>query len=134
MSQENVEIVQRVLSEFGDGEQISEEVFGPDWTFDVSNFQGWPGQQQFTGIEAFREFFASWTEPYTDWAQEIEQIRDAGPHQVVATMRQRGRLRNSGSWVELNYGLLYTLSEGLIRRTQLYTPPEKALKAVGLRD
>ena len=69
-----------------------------------------------------------------DWAQEIEEIRDAGPNQVVATMRQHGRLRNSGSWVDLSYGLLYTLREGLIQRTQLYTPPENALKAAGLQE
>jgi ketosteroid isomerase-like protein len=134
MSQENVEIVQRVLSAFGDAQQIPEELFAPDWLFDLSNFQGWPGQQQFTGIEEFREFFATWTEPYTDWVQEIEQIRDAGPNQVVTTMRQHARLRNSGSWVDLNYGLLYTLREGLIQRTQLYTPPEQALEAAGLAE
>ena len=134
MSQENVEVVQRVLSEFGGAQQIPEGLFAPDWVFDVSTFHGWPGQQQFTGIEEFREFFASWTEPYTDWAQEIEEIRDAGPNQVVATMRQHGRLRNSGSWVDLNYALLYTLREGLIQRTQLYTPPENALKAAGLQE
>ena len=134
MSQENVEIVQRALSGFGDAQRIQEELLAPDWRFDLSNFEGWPGQQQFTGTEEFREFFAGWTEPYTDWTQKIEQIRDVGPNQVVATMRQRGRLRDSGAWVDLPYGLLYTLSDGVILRIQLYTPPEKALKAVGLRE
>jgi ketosteroid isomerase-like protein len=129
-----VEIVRRVLSEFGDTQHIPEELFAPDWLYDLSNFQGWPGPQQLTSIEEFREFFTSWTEPYTDWVQEIELIRDTGLDQVVATMRQRGRLRDSGSWVDLPYGVLFTLREGLIQRTQLYTPPERALEAVGLRE
>src|SRR2546421_5214036 len=59
MSQENVEVVQRVLSEFGGAQQIPEGLFAPGWVFDVSTFHGWPGQQQFTGIEEFREFFAA---------------------------------------------------------------------------
>jgi ketosteroid isomerase-like protein len=134
VSQENLEIVRRALSKFGDTQQIADELFAPDWCFDASNFQGWPGQQRFTGIQEFGDFFASWTEPYTDWVQEIEQIRDAGPDQVVAMCRQRARLRNSGSWVDLRYGLLYMLSEGLIQGIQLYTPPEDALEAVGLRE
>ena len=100
----------------------------------AGNVLDFTGQQQFTGAEEFGEFFAGWTEPYTDWIQEIEQIRDAGPNQVIATMRQRGRLRDSGSWIDLRYGLLYTLSDGLIQRIQLYTPPEEAAKAAGLRN
>jgi len=134
MSEENVEVVQRVLSDFGDAQQIQGDLFASDWVFDVSAFEGWPGQQEFTGIEEFREFFASWTEPYTEWVQEIGQIRDAGPNHVVATMHQRGRLRSSGSWVELHYGLLYTLRQGQIQFTRLYTPPEKALEAAGLAE
>jgi ketosteroid isomerase-like protein len=134
MSQENVEVVRRMLSEFGDMQRPREEAFAPNFIWDLSYFQGWLGQREFTGIDSFNEFFASWTEPYSEWVQEIEQIRDAGPNQVVATMRQRGRLRDSGSWVELRYGLLYTLKEGLIQRAQLHTPPEHALEAVGLRE
>jgi ketosteroid isomerase-like protein len=132
MSRENVQLVRRVLSEFGATQQVLEGVLAPDWLFDLSTFQGWPGERQFIGTEAFNEFFASWTEPYSEWAQEIEQLRDAGPNQVVATMRQRARLRDTGAWVELSYGLRYTLRDGLIQRIQLYTPPEEALEAAGL--
>jgi len=134
VSQENVEIVRRMLSEFGETHQVSAEAFAPDFIWDLSTFQGWPGRQQFTGIGEFNEFFASWTEPYSEWTQEIVGIHDAGQNQVVGTICQRGRLRDSGSWVDLHYGLLWTLKDGVIQRAQLYTPPEEALKAVGLSD
>ena len=43
-------------------------------------------------------------------------------------------MRNSGSWVELHYGLLYMLRQGQIQCTRLLHPPEKALVALGLRE
>jgi len=133
MSQENVEVVRGMLSAFGGTQQVPAEAFAPDFIWDLSNFQGWPGRHEFTGIAEFDEFFAGWIEPYSEWTQEIVDVRDAGRDHVVATMRQRGRLRDSGSWVDLNYALLYTFREGRIQRVELYTPPEGALKAAGLR-
>ena len=134
MSQENVEIVRRMLSEFGESQQPLPEAFAPNFTWDLSTFQGWPGRKEFTGIGEFNEFFASWTEPYSEWIQEIVRVQDAGQNKVVATIRQRARLRDSGSWVDLQYGMLWTLREGVIQRAQLYTPSEEALKAAGLSE
>ena len=134
MSRENVEIVRRMLAEFRETQQPLTEAFAPDFIWDLSTFQGWPGQKRFTGIGEFNEFFASWIEPYSEWTQEIVRLQSAGQNQVVATMRQRARLRDSGSWVDLHYGILWTLSEGVIQRAQLYTPPEDALEAVGLSE
>jgi hypothetical protein len=51
MSQENVEIVRRVLTEFGETQHVPVELFSPNFIFDLSTFQEWPGQQEFTGIE-----------------------------------------------------------------------------------
>jgi ketosteroid isomerase-like protein len=134
MSQENVETVRRMLSAFGETQQPQPETFAPDFVWNLSSFQGWPGRHEFTGIDEFNEFFASWIEPYSEWVQEIVRVEDAGRNQVVATMRQRARLRDSGSWVDLNYALLFTLREGVIQRSQLFTPPEDALKAAGLSE
>ena len=130
MARENVEIVRRMLSEFGETQEPQAEAFAPDFVWDLSNFEGWLGQHEFKGIGEFNEFFASWTEPYSEWAQEIVRLKAAGQNQVVATMRQRARLRESGSWVDLHYAMLFTLRGGVIQRAQLYTPPEEALKAV----
>jgi hypothetical protein len=134
MSQENVEIVRRMLSEFGESQQPLAEAFAPNFTWDLSNFQRWPGQQEFTGIDGFNYWFASWIEPYSEWVQEIVRLQDAGRNQVVGTIRQRARLRDSGSWVDLQYGILCRLREGVIQRAQLYTPPGEAPKAAGLSE
>jgi ketosteroid isomerase-like protein len=134
MSQENVEIVRRMLSRFGETQQPQQEAFASSFIWDLSAFEGWPGRKEFTGIGEFNEFFASWIEPYSEWVQEIVEVQDAGQDQVVAVMRQRGRLRDRGAWLDLNYAILFTLRKGVIQRSQLYTPPGQALEAAGLSE
>ena len=79
------------------------------------------------------EFFAEWTDAYDEWTQEIESVIDAGDGHVVVTTRQRGRLRGSDSWVALRVGFLYTVEKGRLVRADVYTNPEEALEAAGLR-
>jgi ketosteroid isomerase-like protein len=142
MSKQNVEIIRGIVQGFIDldlplvekAQWLPEELFAPDYVWDMSNFEGWPGQREFTGLDGFYEFFAEWTEPYSEYDQEIQRLEDAGGDRVVAIMRQRARLRESDSWVDLHFALLYTFSEGLIQRTQVYAPPEEALEAAGLSE
>ena len=135
MSAENVEIVRRwALSEFRDTQRFPEEGFAPDFVFDMSSLdEEYPGQPEFTR-DGFNEFFASWIEPYDEWTFEVERLEDASGNRVVAFLCQRGRLRNSDSWVEMHYAVLYTVGEGVIQRAQLYNDPIKALEAAGLSD
>ena len=133
MSQENVEIVRRVTSEFTETQQLSELV-APDLVWDLSSWPAWSGQQEFYGRDGFMAFFAEWTEAYEEWDQEIEGIIDAGGSQVVETTRQRGRLSGSDTWVEWRYAIVYSVEEGLIRRAKLYATVEEALEAAGLRE
>jgi ketosteroid isomerase-like protein len=134
MSEENVEIVRRVTTEFTENHQVLSELVAPDGVFDLSSWPAWSGQQEFHGIEGFMAFFAEWTHAYAEWDQEVEGVIDAGGSQVVEITRQRGRLRGSDSWIELRYGIVYTVEEGLIRRSKLYGTPEEALEAAGLSE
>jgi ketosteroid isomerase-like protein len=82
----------------------------------------------------FLEFRASWMEPYDDWVYEPKEILDAGGSQVVVLLHQRGRPHDSDSWVEMDYGLVYTVEKGLISRAAFYATPEQAFEAAGLRE
>ena len=62
------------------------------------------------------------------------EIIDAGESRVVVTLHQRGKPHGSDSWVEMDYGLVYTVEEGLITRGDFYATPEEALQAVGLSE
>jgi hypothetical protein len=50
----------------------------------------------------------------------------------VLVLNQRGRLHGSQAWVELHYGIVFEVDEGLIRRLQIYGTAEEAIEAVGL--
>ena len=52
----------------------------------------------------------------------------------MVTFHQRGRPRNSDSWVEMDYGVVYTIEGGMVRRAKAYATPAEALEAVGLSE
>ncbi len=133
MSQENVEIVQRAIAEFDESRRLS-EVFAPDFVWDVRTLRGYPEPMEFHGQDGFFEFLKGWVEAYDEWDNEIEDVLDAGGSQVVALVHQRGRPHGSKAWLELHYGLLYTVEEGLIRRVEVYGTPEETLEAAGLSE
>jgi ketosteroid isomerase-like protein len=140
MPEENVEIVRQFLAAFievdeglADPQRLT-EFYAPDATWDLGTYSGWPGRSEFRGLDEFFEFRAAWIEPYDEWSYEAKKILDGGANRVVVTLYQRGRPRDSDSWIELDYGIVYTVEEGLIRRAQVYATPEQALEAAGLRD
>jgi ketosteroid isomerase-like protein len=133
MSRENVEVVAANFREFKTTRQPT-AFLAPDWVWDMRTFRGWPDKEQYRGDDEFREFFSKWTEPYDDWDMDAAELVDADDDRVVAVIRQRGRPRGTGSWVELRFGLVCTLAEGLIQRMEAFTTPDEALEAVGLRE
>jgi ketosteroid isomerase-like protein len=133
MSQENVEIVRRATAEFDESQPLSES-FAPDFVWDTRTDRVYPEQKEFHGWDGFFEFIEDWLDAYDEWDNEIGDVLDAGGSQVVILCHQRGRLQDSQAWVELDYGLVYTVEEGLIRRIQVYDTPEEALEAAGLRE
>ena len=64
----------------------------------------------------------------------VETLLAAGVNGVGATLHQRGKPRDSDSWVEMHYGIVYAVDEGLITGARLYPTPEEALEAAGLSD
>ncbi len=138
MSQENVELARAALAAFAEVDeglvdpQRLDEFFARDAVTTFSGFM----QEELTlrGTRAFLEFRATWMEPYDDWSYEPKKILDAGANQVVVTLYQRGKPHGSNSWVEMHYGLVYTVEAGLISRGDFYGTREEALEAAGLSE
>jgi ketosteroid isomerase-like protein len=136
MSGENVELARAALNWFAQldeglvGQEGWREFFTQDALATFSGF-GFVDEQTFRGLE-FLEFRASWMEPYDDFLYEPTQILDAGESQVVVILHQRGKPRGSDSWVEMDYGMVYTVEGGLISRGDFYATPDHALEAAGL--
>jgi len=58
---------------------------------------------------------------------------NAGGNRVVV-LHQRGKTQDSDLWAEMDYGLVYTVEEGLIGQADFYATPEAALAAGGLSE
>jgi ketosteroid isomerase-like protein len=101
----------------------------------VTTFSGFmQDESTLRGVDEFLEWRATWMDPYDDWSYEPEKILDAGANRVAVTLHQRGKPRGSDSWVDMHYGLVYTVEEGLISRIEFYATPEEALEAAGLAE
>ena len=134
MSQENVEVVREIVAEFAVTHTAVARLTTPDSVWDMGTFRGWPDVPEYTGPDGFNEFFAKWTGPYDDWDMNVEDILDVGDDRVVVLLTQRGRLRGTGSWVDLHYGMVFTLTGGLVSRTEAYASCDEALEAAGLSE
>ena len=134
MSQENVELVRNALAAWVEVDEGLVEVdrLGDFFAADAVWDTGFEGETH--GRDGFLEWRAAWLESYDDWSYRPEKILDAGANLVVVTFHQRGKLRDSQSWVEMHYGIVYTVEEGLITRSQVYATAEDALQAAGLSE
>ena len=111
-----------------------EDVLAPEFVWDMSTFRGWPEQPIYEGLEEARRFIREWTDPFESWQIEVETIRDAGDDRVVGVMRQRGRSKSTGLSVDMRYAQVWTISDGKLRRMEMYADTDEALKAVGLGE
>jgi ketosteroid isomerase-like protein len=133
MSQENVEIVRRRYEHLAATGEHFTETTAPDFVWDMSNFRGWPEQQTYEGVEGARVFLRDWLEAWDDWEVEVEALHDAGD-KVVALVRQHGRSKTSGLPVDMAYGQVWTIRDGVLARMEMYADPAEALQAVGLSE
>src|SRR5262245_35375648 len=134
MSQENVEVVREILAEFAVTHRAVARLSAPGFVWDMSTFRGWLDASHYAGTDGFDEFFAKWTGPYEDWVMDVEDLRDTDDCRVVVILTQRGRLRGTDDWVELHYGLIFSVTDGLVAHVEAYATRDEALEAAGLRE
>jgi ketosteroid isomerase-like protein len=139
MSEENVEIVRRVIEEFqaalarGEPEIVFDsELVAPDCEW--IPFAGFPGPAMYRGKDGFADFMRVWTEDFEDWSVRIERLADAGGNRVVALLHQSAIGKGSGVPVELHFGQVSELKDGQVIRFRNILEPAEALEAAGLSE
>jgi ketosteroid isomerase-like protein len=131
MSQENVEIVQRMWAAFlGDDPTSGLSYCDPDIEWDGTNL---PDGTIARGHEAIVEHAMRWAEMWDDWTMEPERFIDAGGDQVILVFREIGR-SDSGLQMDERHAELYTLRGGRVVSRKGFSDPDEALAAVGLSD
>jgi ketosteroid isomerase-like protein len=139
MSEENVQIVRRLLGGFQARFEQGHLGAGFDLGLVADDYE-WivptplDGRSVWRGREGFVEFMLTWTEQFDDWSIRIERLIDAGNDRVVALTVQTATGKGSGAPVDLHVGQVYELQDGRVVRVRNYLTHPEALEAAGLSE
>jgi ketosteroid isomerase-like protein len=139
MSEENVELVRRLLELFA--KRDHEAVFAfyaPDIEWDATNNDQLAMadlSEIYRGHDGVRTYWRHWLEAWKDIEFEVQDILDGGDEVVALIRNQRQWGRHSGIATEMPpYGLVFTVRGGKVVRWRSFADQEQALKAAGLSE
>ena len=140
MSQQNVEIVRRMLEGFlafqaGDASRLADAVavLDPDirWYGTVGGLdEGQVAHGYEEVARAFRDNFETWEQ----LVLHTERYIDAGEHDVVVFWHEVARSRHSQEELETNTAVVYTVRNGAVVEARGYMDRAAALESVGLSE
>jgi ketosteroid isomerase-like protein len=138
MSQENVELVRRLLEMFQrrDHEGVF-DFYAPDIEWDASRLVDVIPDTAgvYRGHEGVRTYWRRWLQAWSDLDFDVQDVLDAGDDVVALIRNQRQWGRHSGLVSDIApYGLVFTVRGGKVTRWRSFPNQEQALKAVGLRE
>ena len=133
MSQENVEIIRLMYEHFNRTGEPDWELFGPEAEFDATAVVGFGRYQINAGREEIMRILGDYAAAFEDWRIEPEEIIDAGD-QVVAAVRDGGRLRGTDDEVYNRFTHIWTFRSGKVVRWKTFTDRAEALEAAGLSE
>jgi len=118
MSQENVEVVRRMIQAFADGGlDAMAEFWDPD--IDWRAAEGAVDDVgEMHGPVAVRRYIQEWIDTFDDFSVVVEQLRDVGDNRVLGVQRLTGRAKLSGTQTDLRYALVSTISDGKVVRAR----------------
>jgi ketosteroid isomerase-like protein len=90
-----------------------------------------PDAATFYGPDGFQKYLVTWLEPWEEFSLEPEAYH-ATDTEVVAFIRQWGRVRGISACVEEKLAHVWTVREDKAIRYRVFTNREEALLAVGL--
>ena len=133
MSQENVEVVQAMFAAWnaGDYERLI-ELTDPQIEYDVSRTS--PESRVVRGPEEVLAVLEEWVDTWDEHQVELVELIDAGGERVVAVIYERGKLKDSETWVEHPRGVVYTVRDQRVLRYEEHEDRAQALEAAGLSE
>jgi ketosteroid isomerase-like protein len=134
MSQENVEVVRRIINAINRGDidaamESASQGFEADW----SNSRGLLSGVH-SGRAQARESLKSFLEPWASLRWDLEELIDLDEHRVLSVSRIRMRGRGSGVEVNASGASIWTIRDGQATAVSLYQSKAEALEAAGLRE
>jgi uncharacterized protein len=134
MSQENVEIVRNAFAAFDRGD-IEGVLRLCDEDIVITQPPELPGvSPEQRGHRGVVEAFSIWPEQWDDYRIEVLKIAGAPDEKVFVTTRTRGRGKQSGIEVDMEFSFVFTVREAKISVWQLFVREDQALEAAGLSE
>jgi ketosteroid isomerase-like protein len=127
MSQENVELVRRLLEPFEAGDiaaifrdeagwaarlPAAEAFYAPD--FEASFVRADVGRATYSGLDGLRAAWLDWLAPWVSYRTEIEDLIDAGEGRVVVLTRDYARPEGVGAEVSFEGAPVWTVRDGKV--------------------
>jgi ketosteroid isomerase-like protein len=142
MSEENVQVVQRMFEAFNAGWERGDPgaVFDSGIVADDLEFFPFPGlpghPRSYRGRDGFMAFMRTWTEDFESWSVAYERLIEAPDDRVVALTFQSATGKSSGVPVELHFGIVFELEGkgGRVIRVRNFPEFAEALEAAGLSE
>src|SRR3954468_24870330 len=133
MSQENVEVVRRILDAWSRGDfSVGADVLDPGIRIVWLNLLD-VGEDETRGVEAANARMAYWVRTWEQVTLTAERILDAGDRvALIAVWRAQGA--GSGVATEWRHGAVWTFRDGKVIEAISYPDPTDALEAVGLSE
>jgi ketosteroid isomerase-like protein len=133
MSQENVEIVKRLLDAINRRDRnVVDEFATPDAEF-VPALEGSVEGQAYRGREGWESYLAEIEETWEELRIFGDQFRDLDDR-VIVLGGAEGRGRGSGVPVATPFAMILELRDGKILRSRSFLDHGEALRAAGLTD
>jgi ketosteroid isomerase-like protein len=134
MSEENVEIVRNAIAAFDRGD-IEGVLRVCDEDIVIAQPPELPGvSPEQHGHQGVLEALAIWPEQWDDYRIELLRIAAAPGGKVFVTQRTRGRGKQSGIEVDMDFSFVFTVRDAKIREWRLFVQEDQALEAAGLSE
>jgi len=131
MSQDNVELVQRIYETLNSGRAFPPELFAPDCVTDLGDVS--PAGDVLHGFDAMQQTLDEYFETFDDF-HVVAEVLCADDEHVITAIRDGGRIRGSSAEIWSDYFHAWTLCDGKVVRLSSHTERAEALKAVGLEE
>lgn len=134
MSQENVEIVRRLIDAINRGDvDAAAEAANEDFEADLSNSRG-PLTGVYRGRDQTREFLKSFLEAWASLQWDPEELIELKDNRVISASRLRMSGHASGAEVNARGAAIWKILDGKVAAVTLYQSKAEALEAAGLRE
>ena len=147
MSQEDVEIVRRLLGPFEQGEivplfrdeALSAAITAASAPFFTSDFE-WVfvrddvGRAAYSGLDGLRAAWLDWLLPWESYHAEIEDVIDAGEGRVLVLTRDYACPKGANAEVYFIGAPVWTVRDGKVARIEFYWNRDEGFAAAGLSE